>query len=1779
MDWKMLFEKAVIEEAEQLVEEDHVQNVSLKDDVITADVLDEKEAHVSIFCLDGMIEKMECGCERSKDGHLCKHMAAALMVYENKLMMEKVNKNVRITCSMEKIITYAMAYNKGNIIKELRITNKSEEVLKNLRVRISSKEKLIKDQVIPIEELGVREEKVLKDLPIEFYEEDLTSITKRTTFQIKLELYDEKELLAFCMEEIDVLAFDQWTGLRYTPELLPSFVIPDHPLVIDLIGTAAKHLENWTQDAKFEGYRSNDMNRINYMAAAVYAAIQQKNISYAKIPEDYEKEGQKVRLPETILEQHIGTCLDLTLLYVSCLEALELNPIIVVMKDHIFAGVWLIDESFKDQIMYDLNQLINRSKEGINELMLVECTSMCAGKTTTYDEAIVQAKGHLQKEKDFSFVIDVKVARKHGIQPLPVRTEMLNGLVFQNGRQPAKDTIDYPENFPIDEQKDEVTKQGQWERKLLDLSLRNMLINLRLTKSVVPLISSDISSLEDALSDGEEFKVLPRSEDMPLGQNPDELLEHLDHLGFFKEFIELETRHKRLHAAYTEKELNRCLTKMYRSAKSSMEENGASTLYLALGLLRWFESKKDAPVRYAPIVLVPIEIIRKSANQGYTMCMKDEEAQINITLLEFLKQKYNLTIHGLNPPPEDEHGLDLKKTFAIVRHAVMNFPKWEVLEAGIIGNFSFSQFVMWNDIHTNSHFLETNPIVKSLIDGAVKWDAVSEKDVDEEAYVPLPADASQLKAINMAASDASFVLHGPPGTGKSQTITGLISNALAKGNTVLFAAEKMAALEVVQKRLTALGIEDFCLELHSNKATKKAVLDQLRRGLEHCEEETKTNYEEKIRQIRIVKGELDSYAEALHKRRASGKSMRQMIDYYETIRGTEKMVQFDHAFAGSLTENDLLEQLHKIQRMLVAGESIGHPYQHPLRFVHQMEYSQELKFNLEPLLKEYMEALYTFQERMNEFVEEAGLEKPKCEEQWNFMCTLSANIAVSRNVPAFLRGCKDVDQEFSQAAQYLCREEELQKKKEEFEKNWNSNFLKLDMNGFQEKYEAANQKIFFKNKALEAIRTEIQAYASFTVEVEKLPVYFTDITFLQKEEEEQKAQKEKFSKEWTDLLESYSTEESLLKYKEQIKNHLAVMSWCPLKIDYSDPCIDLAGKTANAKETADEKEKKVVQLLDLSFEGEKEDWIAHKIKICQDILDHQTSIKEWIIYRQFVEKCKEAGLEKICQLYEQGFSPKEVIQIYERSIYQAAILSVIEQEPVLNRFTGVDFNERILQFKKMDEEFMELTKKEIRCQLMKRLPSSAESVEISKELNLLRRAISSNGRGISIRTLFDAIPHVLARLCPCMLMSPISAAQYLKPENDVVDLVVFDEASQIPTCKAVGVLSRGKNAVIVGDPNQMPPTSFFAGNAVDEENLDLEDLDSILDDCLALGMPQTYLKWHYRSRHESLIAFSNREFYENTMFTFPSVNDQESKVHLKKVEGFFDRGRRRTNEAEAKAIVQEIMLRYKDKERCDQSVGVVTFNIPQQMLIEDLLQEEYQKDAAFDRWANEKEEPVFVKNLENVQGDERDVILFSVAYGPDEEGKMYLNFGPLNRDGGWKRLNVAVSRAKMEMLVFTIMDPEMINLKRTKARGVEALKDFLEYAKDGRLKGEYKDSVISKEEGILQEICTHLENIGYEYRTSIGHSRFKIDVGVIDPLDPSKYILGIMLDGESYRQSENTKDRELAQIGVLKRLGWNLVRIWTMDWWDNKEKELSKLTELLEQSKRKGEDGTCMEQS
>lgn len=552
------------------------------------------------------------------------------------------------------------------------------------------------------------------------------------------------------------------------------------------------------------------------------------------------------------------------------------------------------------------------------------------------------------------------------------------------------------------------------------------------------------------------------------------------------------------------------------------------------------------------------------------------------------------------------------------------------------------------------------------------------------------------------------------------------------------------------------------------------------------------------------------------------------------------------------------------------------------------------------------------------------------------------------------------------------------------------------------------------------------------------------------------------------------------------------------------------------------------------------------------------------------------GLICVSESYQSGKITAENIEAaYSCGLNYGLTLLMIDNDERLKNFSGRNYDELIERFKETTDRFSLLTVQELSARLSSKIPASGTASAATSEMGILKRAIKSNGRMMSLRSLFDKIPTLLRKLCPCMLMSPISVAQYIDPSFPKFDLVIFDEASQLPTSESVGTIARGENVIIVGDPKQLPPTSFFMSNRIDEENCDKEDLESLLDDCLAISMPQQYLKWHYRSRHESLITYSNMKYYDNKLLTFPSANDLVSEVKIVHPNGFYDKGKSKQNKAEAKAVVDEIIRRLSDETLRNSSIGVVTFSSVQQNLIDDMLCEEWAKHPDLEDFDRKSDEPVFIKNLENVQGDERDVILFSVAYGPDENGKISMNFGPLNRDGGWRRLNVAISRARKSMIVYSTLRPEQIDLSRTRSEGVAGLKGFLEFAEKGKLpvvstaQGSGPESAVP--DYLPAEIADAVSAMGYKVRCNIGCSEFKVDIGIVDPKNEKEYLLGILLDGRNNSCCSNVCDRFVLQPFVLNGLGWNIIRIWTLDWLDDRKRVLKNIKAAIESMPEKEE--------
>ncbi len=458
------------------------------------------------------------------------------------------------------------------------------------------------------------------------------------------------------------------------------------------------------------------------------------------------------------------------------------------------------------------------------------------------------------------------------------------------------------------------------------------------------------------------------------------------------------------------------------------------------------------------------------------------------------------------------------------------------------------------------------------------------------------------------------------------------------------------------------------------------------------------------------------------------------------------------------------------------------------------------------------------------------------------------------------------------------------------------------------------------------------------------------------------------------------------------------------------------------------------------------------------LIGNISGLNRWTAWLRVRKEALSLGLEPLVDALEQGIiSPTDTLQTFESAYARWWVEQALDDAPALRTFNLAEHTDRLARFRELDDNFASLTKRYIRAKLCGVIPSKVDP-KLPPGFATLHHQLQLSKRHKPVRQLVTEMGSALTTLAPCLLMSPLSVAQYLPASAPLFDLVIFDEASQIAPWDAVGAIARGRQLIVAGDPKQMPPTSFFTRSAGADDDSDIsDDQESLLDECLGAALPRHRLTWHYRSLHESLIAFSNHRYYEGDLLTFPAPVTRDNAVTLKRVTGSWSRGKSRTNQIEAEAIVKEVVRRLTDASLADaeghfQSIAVITLNAEQQKLIEDLLDKARAQNPAIERFfAEDAAEPVVIKNLETVQGDERDVVLLGIGYGPEtpDAPSMPMNFGPLNRAGGWRRLNVAITRARREMLVYTSFPPHLIDLNRTSSEALRDLKHFLHFAEQG----------------------------------------------------------------------------------------------------------------------------------
>ena len=1331
----------------------------------------------------------------------------------------------------------------------------------------------------------------------------------------------------------------------------------------------------------------------------------------------------------------------------------------------------------------------------------------------------------------------------------------------------------------------------KWCEKLLDTGKGNRLINYKSIKSrTVKIISPSTDDIFTKLSNGETLHFF-------------DIDSYISHLKEIKgEELWAETL-KEINDNYILNEVSRFLKKNdilaysldmplkkllknnKKLATTSLQEKGINILYMAFGFLHWFDKNMPKEKFVSPLLLIPITLTEDSVNNTYVIHEYDDEITLNPTLSYKFKSEYGIDL----PEYQDEASPDetLKEYLVRLNKFVENLD-WYTSDGAHIGIFSFLKLNMYKDLKENESKILTNTNVRKLLNLKVENEKPVEA-IDMDQFFKehkeltlknvVDADSSQITACVQAKAGQSFVLQGPPGTGKSQTITNLIAEYLYDNKKVLFVSEKLAALNVVYNNLKKSNLNDFCLELHSNKVNKKDVVSELYRVLNSNKKYVSVSAEAETEELKKHKLKLDEYAMTMHKTVDKvGKTPYDIINEIAYLKDTPT---FEYAL-GSIDQKDeeyFKTAIDTLNTYSNYTDIIGLNYrEHPFYGYIDLSATYEKKVSLKKDLKEcstYLQDILNLTQELNEKYAFNLTNFESLNNNLELLMLLSKMHFFDNNI--FVKD--KLESIVALIHKYNVDMENYVTYKKVVSETYTPSIYELDLKNYYLRYRNEYMSIFrvFNGK----YRKDSKILRSYQLDTSKklgykdtlkLLDYARSVSVLESAISENKTNLFKALNQAYDSTKTYNyvaIEKELTYLNKCLTSTLSGLA----NIDettfrdiqnYLKTMLDIYSSTTSTYEK--------LKTLQNSFDKDKYNLSTLPFGVIKNkfdlMLNNYSEQENWIRFIGVYNKLQSLNLAAfVDNAINNEISVKNFSKTFAKMYYTEWLYYIIDSNETISGFDKLKQDMCVQEFKKKDKLRFEIAKAEIISKLNANMPNISNMASGSQVSTLVREA--NKKRNIKpVRLLLKEVGSLIQTLKPVFLMSPLSVSTYLDHNSCTFDVVIFDEASQIFPWDAIGAISRAKQVIVVGDSKQMPPSNFFNAGVIEEEYSEDEitddslDFESILDITSAI-LPQNRLNWHYRSRVEELIAFSNAHFYENTLVTFPSSkkDDKDAGVEHYFVEGgIFDRSTK-TNRQEAEKIVELVFDHY--TRHPERSLGVVAFSISQQALIEDLLQDAREKNPAFEQYFDTNlKDPFFIKNLETVQGDERDTIIFSVAYAKDKTGKFYHNFGPLNKKGGERRLNVAVTRAKQNVKLVSSIKTFDIDLSKTESVGARLLKEYLNYAENGITYVNENSTADVIQNAFVLDVYNEIVKAGFSADTRVGYSGHKIDIAVKHKTSPD-YVIAIECDGDTYKISRNTRDRDRLRQEVLERLGWKYYRLWSMSYFRNKDTEIKKMLEAI----------------
>lgn len=1194
----------------------------------------------------------------------------------------------------------------------------------------------------------------------------------------------------------------------------------------------------------------------------------------------------------------------------------------------------------------------------------------------------------------------------------------------------------------------------------------------------------------------------------------------------------------KLQTDLSEDKLKKCLEKIERERVRFEREKGLQTLYAAFGFLKWTNSEgKDFT---SPILLLKVTLEK---NQGAYKLAASGDLETNQNLSYALFQETKSRIPDAADFLDENGNCDITTLFEAYESFIEKYESWKILNRISVGIFK-SRGIPFSEILPEGYSEESVDRTEEMLVGRDQSaESGGDRDVDHvdmRELVPsfaLNADSSQHAAILEVAEGKDLVIEGPPGTGKSQTIVNLISNALYHNKSVLFLAQKLAALEVVNHRLKNIGLGKKCLSLHSEYTNKSTLFASFEEKIQAPLPHEKVSLD----QFNRVRKERDDYLTKLNNH--AHKLSKCIFDKRDT----------------SLMDKDQLIAHHALTTYTLLKDTIEHQ--------ESPNFQVSEGYDLRELNQDLQHA-----ERLEGMVE--GIDRDNI--RVLAVCSLSK-----------------VPNPFE--AQEIQEEVVLHSKAMEA---FPDDYLEANLESLRQLQDQISISL---DKRILYEKTEEQI--GICIKDKERP--FPEVVF--------KMQKQMGSPDswYSPIIASIFPWTGSAKSKRYFKELVGIAK-APYKeiYDRAKDIVDVLKKNEDAKKHLSES-----GYLETKSDGIKGqvEWLEARINELQKAADFAQKIScrfndpkasLLIDIFQLINRAK-GSFRDLCEInqvlgeFDQRIRSGEwlrylilenqpVAKSLEAHLYRYFSKKVAEDSPEIFSVDRKEMDRLRKQFKKAEEECRETYIQHIAS----RMPNStdvprirAARVREKTGLALIEHVAKTPGARVTVRELCTRAVDALQHYTPCFLMTPSSVADYL-PKQTEFDLVIIDEASQMLPEEAIGSILRSKQIVVVGDPKQMPPTRYMQSTLQDEVDDEDETKYSILDKAMLAFPNFRRLCYHYRSEDESLIRFSNNEFYENDLMTVPNLKDDEQYgVKFIDAKGVYNTGNadwvsvdgsgqmagwspsKNPNPIEAEKLAE--IIDHEIRERPEWSIGVAVMNLKQAIRVEELFQEKIDDTIRgyLNRWRNTPEY-FFIKNLENVQGDERDTIIISTVYGKNHEGRMFQRYGPINMDKGENRINVLVTRAKKRVVVCSSMDPNDISAPND---GPQVLRRYLQYAKTGHIEDNSTrnepDSNHWYDSPWEKWFHDRLEADGYIVNPQVGVSGWRIDLGIMHKDFPDGYLCGVELDGKDHLR-QSARDRDIERQAILESKGWIILRVWSIDFFDDMEGEYqllkSSIDEILE---------------